>query len=396
MSSKTIQINPELFQISGNTTRKKRSPSQDPKKIKIKTGNDATKPKNMSTIKRNILKMIRNHQNEKRKKTATTSATSSTPTPTPIIPSLHPQTSEFKNDFKESLDFLSTLVTDVEKKQNQTIRRYPVNGSSLPTVQSANIDNSSFDFPTTPEIHQDPILLQKPPILLPPPKYGCLKNGKLPTYRTWLHQTRKQNPIIMPNPTPIPTNTPYSYNPSITYHSGSTPTNPINQTAGNIIPANIIPANIIPTNINPANPIYNKTDMETDLETKLRQISKIKQFSDKKQISQIKPWKIPKQKKTIRRTYYVGKSKVHPKVSVLISNKTIRANTALKTQNLKQTPISEVRKYLVKNGFIKGGTNAPNDVLREMYENAHLICGEIKNHNPENLLYNYFHTDLTA
>jgi hypothetical protein len=217
MSSKTIQINPELFQISENTTRKKRSSSQNPKKIKIKTGNEATKPKNMSTIKRNILKMIRNHQNEKRKQTTASSSVSALK-PSPIIPS---QTSEFKNDFKESLDFLSTLVTDVEKKQNQTIRRYPVNGSSLPIGPSAHIGESNYDFPTTPEIHQEPILLQKPPILLPPPKYGCLKNGNLPTYRTWLHQTRKHNPIaatytyspsIVSNPIQTHTNTPYSYN----------------------------------------------------------------------------------------------------------------------------------------------------------------------------------------
>jgi hypothetical protein len=63
----------------------------------------------------------------------------------------------------------------------------------------------------------------------------------------------------------------------------------------------------------------------------------------------------------------------------------------LKKQELKNIPIAEVRKYLLKHGFIKVGTNSPNDVLREMYENAKLICGEIKNHNPENLLYNYFH-----
>jgi hypothetical protein len=62
----------------------------------------------------------------------------------------------------------------------------------------------------------------------------------------------------------------------------------------------------------------------------------------------------------------------------------------MKTQNLKQIPINEVKNYLLKNGFIKVGTNAPNDVLREMYENTQMICGEIKNHNSENLLYNYF------
>jgi len=58
---------------------------------------------------------------------------------------------------------------------------------------------------------------------------------------------------------------------------------------------------------------------------------------------------------------------------------------------LKQTPINEVRKFLIKKGFIKIGTNSPNDVLRKMYETVSLVCGEIQNHNPENLLYNFIH-----
>ena len=43
----------------------------------------------------------------------------------------------------------------------------------------------------------------------------------------------------------------------------------------------------------------------------------------------------------------------------------------------------------MKRGFIKVGSTAPNDVLRKMYESATLICGEIQNHNPDNLLYNF-------
>ena len=40
---------------------------------------------------------------------------------------------------------------------------------------------------------------------------------------------------------------------------------------------------------------------------------------------QMRPKKM-KQKKTKRRTYKIGKSKILPKVSVLVSNKTIRNN----------------------------------------------------------------------
>jgi len=46
---------------------------------------------------------------------------------------------------------------------------------------------------------------------------------------------------------------------------------------------------------------------------------------------------------------------------------------------------------LIKKGFIKVGTPTPNDILRKMYESVVLICGEVQNHNPENLLYNYVH-----
>jgi glyoxylate carboligase len=98
---------------------------------------------------------------------------------------------------------------------------------------------------------------------------------------------------------------------------------------------------------------------------------------------------VPKRKKTLRRTYKIGKSKVLPRVSVLVSNRTIRNNISTKSQLLKQVDMSEVKKYLIKRGFIKVGSSAPNDVLRKMYEEAVLMCGELQNHNPENLLYNF-------
>ena len=100
-----------------------------------------------------------------------------------------------------------------------------------------------------------------------------------------------------------------------------------------------------------------------------------------------------KQKKTLRRTFKIGKSKVFPRVSVLVSNKTIRNNMTTKAQLLKQTPMPEVKKYLIKHGFIKVGSTAPNDVLRQMYESSMMVCGELQNHNPDNLLYNFFNSE---
>lgn len=320
---KTITINPELFNVNGgnNTTRKHKKDSMPlQNKIRVKETKEKA-PKKISTIKRNILKMIRNQQIEKKKKPEKEKDKE--------IPNQSIKT-DFQNDFNDTLEYLSVLTKDIEdKKKNETLRRY---SSPIPS-HKPSID--LFEIPKNPE----PIHLNTIPnaMLIPPPKYGCLKNGNLPTYRTWMNQTRKSLPI---------------------------------QTIGQ--------------------QIYEKKleDKIKDL-SRIQQQQKIESFA-KHATTDIKHYKKPKQKRILRRTFYVGRSKAFPKISVLVANKTIRANTQLKTQKLKQIPISDVKNYLLKNGFIKVGTNAPNDVLREMYENTQMICGEIKNHNPDNLLYNYF------
>jgi hypothetical protein len=367
---KTIQINPELFQLSGagKKTRKKRGDSEDKGKengkIRVKDPmSNGKKPPNVSTIKRNILKMIRNHQYDKKKnaeKEEKKGDSTNSTNPTWIEPKI---VSSFETDFNNSLKFLSELTTDVEKKkkeqqQNQTIRRYPVIESHIPVSGISEIPGISEIRPAYAS-EDIPYMIRPAPVqILPPPKYGCLKNGSLPTYRNWVTQ-KARNPI----PIPIPiTNNLTNY-----------------------------------TMVN-ARPVLGQAlalaQEPTELDKKIKELSRISQFEkqNKRENPRKNPaFRFPKQKRTIRRTYCIGKSKVHPRVSVLVSNKSIRANTTLKKQELKNIPIAEVRKYLLKHGFIKVGTNSPNDVLREMYENAKLICGEIKNHNPENLLYNYFH-----
>ena len=170
-NKKTIQINPDLFKINGgNTTRKKSSSLKNSDKIRIKT---QEKTKKMSTIKRNILKMIREHQDERRKR-KTDIHTEDIPISSPEINTLKKSSisQEFQNEFNESLEYLSNLTKDVDKKKEAyTIKRYP---SSIPSA----IPSSS---------------------ILSEPNYGCLKNGKLPTYRTWLNQTRKNYPSVQNN-----------------------------------------------------------------------------------------------------------------------------------------------------------------------------------------------------
>ena len=93
----------------------------------------------------------------------------------------------------------------------------------------------------------------------------------------------------------------------------------------------------------------------------------------------------------MRRTYKVGKQSENPQVSVLLSNRTIRRQTNRQLQVCKQTPIHEVKSFLIRRGLIKRSTIAPNKVLRKMYEDAKMICGEVYNRNPDVMLYNFMH-----
>jgi hypothetical protein len=183
------------------------------------------------------------------------------------------------------------------------------------------------------------------------PKWGCLKGGQLPTYRTF-HGTMKNTQ----RPKPVLELEPVATNPFLGI--GGAREEIIKQ-------------------------MSEKYQMGTVLENR----------NAVNNPTQIRKPKIKKQRKVVRRTYRLGKSKVFPRVSVLVSNKTVRKEINDKIHAMKETPMHEVRNYLVKNGFIKIGSSAPNDVLRRMYENLKIVNGDIKNHNTETLLYNFLKSD---
>ena len=375
---KTIQINPELFKVSGDNNKTRKARNKNPNQNPIKIRSNAPKEKNTSTLKRNILKMIREQQ-EKKKSTPPLYETEKTKTPTEI----------FNSEFDDSIQFLSKISKDAVREQNhpqqhhhlrnnQTIRQRPMIKPAMPSphIHSGLPPELSLEnmIPVETLRSTSPIQLRPhhttPTSAIYPP-YGCMKNGNLPTYRNWLNQTQRKYPgVTMGGGTGV------SEFPS----TSSSSSQGISSSSNHRTPV---------MGIAPFQQKYENT-----LNDKIKELSRIEKFSQKKNNpSSMKTAGNTlrrKQKKTLKRTYYVGKSKVFPKISVLVSNKTIRMKTNLKTQQLKQVPIQEVKKFLLKNGFIKIGTSAPIDVLRKMYESAQLICGVVKNHNPENLLYNYF------
>jgi hypothetical protein len=297
------------------------------KPIKIKNGG---KPLNKS-IKNNVLKEIRKYQ-EKNYNELLKDNTKVTDL-----------ADKFENDFKDSLEFMENIAKNHKQtKINETIKNHNASVENnfimkndinlIPVIIDKPVENlASMQMapPMAPPPPPPPPSMQ----MAPPPIFGCLKNGSLPTYRAYhnktlkTHSTQPQLPPVVAERIKSP--------------------------------------------------------------TELLLIEKIKQKEiEAKTQNQIKKQK--KYKKLLRRTYRAGKDRYKPKVGVLLPNKTIRSNVTTKIYLLKQTPIDEVRKTLVKKGFIKAGSSAPNNVLRKIYESIQLIDGDINNHNPDYLLHNFF------
>lgn len=239
--------------------------------------------------------------------------------------------SAVKSDFESSLEFLENVVKAPPAPKNSTLKHRPlINPYPIVDENVAILPPENIFEAILP-----PIIPSGPIMQLTKPNYGCLKGGTLPTYRAWKSQTQKTADVVLPKMT------------------------------------------------------------EEQNRAELRQFFK-KRKNEKRKMENAKlPLEMQnRQKRTMRRTFRVGKSKVYPKIGVLVSNRTIRNQIQSKCQLLKETPIEEVKKYLVKHGLIRVGCSTPNDVLRKIYESAMLMCGEINNHNPDNLLYNYFNNGI--
>jgi len=330
---KSIKIDPSLFTIpdSNNNTRKNKKKTSTGG-IKIKT---KPKQKKETLKKQSLLKMIRHHQEDKYKQLFDKNKKK-------VEPEEKPKQT-FKTSFQDSKDYLATLMQETQPvastPKNKTIkdRSNLLTNNDKQSGFVLDLSNLNDEQKTNiPEIKIEPDINITPvdnnEFKLPEqPGYGCLKNGSLPTYRNFFNKTKKNvNNIFQSAPVP-----------------------------------------------------------PTPLEIKTKEIlEKTKNYNNKNYGSIHRK---NKQKRIMRRTYRTGKSLKIPKITVLVSNKTIRNNTNLKIMKTKEVPITQVKRELIKRGLIRVGTITPNDVLRKMYETIELLCGDVQNYNKDNLLYNFIH-----
>jgi hypothetical protein len=400
-TKKTIQINPELFKVPG---------SAKTKKVRDKK----TKPiaVNPNALKKKLLSRIKEH---KKRETAQEK-------PTVIIDSER-KTGQVKDEFDESIEYLNILskqnkkkgINEVHKKQKEKLNRKTLKNPSLymnngynentPMVQlelpdelketliPVTIPPLQYIQPTIPEIH---INTAPETVIMPDTPYGCLKNGSKPTYREWHNKTRK-NPVVFDdmfsldpdiNPNAIPSESISSREKKLEVLRDHA--NKQKEIAAKVVEIgneNIITTITDDNTIN-LEPCIIADEPKTCIEP--IQISSTNKNTLSDIVSDIKENNSKNIKRTVKRKYNLGKSKINRKVGLLIKNNNTRKQVLDAHKDLKRESINDVKKYLKKHGFLKAGSLAPNDVVRKMYEST-MLTGDITNTNKDILMHNFMH-----
>jgi hypothetical protein len=350
---KPITINPDLFKLGGGT--KKERPSHN-KTQKISTIKNNIQP---NKLKRDLLQKIKNYkqkeknsnENVERKNIQNNDSNESNTGKKGIYKNLDTtENNEFQNEFMKSLNFLQQLS---QKGRNKTMKaNRPLINIDMPDNLKENNDSESKLTITNKENGDVP--------------YGCLKNGSKPTFRQWKNYTVKNTSYKEPQLVNLPVK--------------SEPINSVQYNQPNIIErsSNNVENNELSNEIN------------NEIKSEVSQVinNSIHQNQNTYSNSNSNNGYISTKTKTIK--YHLGKK--NRKVSILIKNAATRKKINAEHNKIKRSSVLEMKNYLRKHNLLKAGSEAPNDVIRKLYEQC-LLSGNINNTNKDNLLHNYLNDE---
>ena len=414
-TQKILQINPDLFKFNG----KKKSLTA--KEKKTKPIQDKTQSLKSNKLKKELLKKVKDYQKNKETEVIKDEKNKEKNEDMPgsnLFDSKDFENNDFEREFNKSLTFLHDLSKknkDRDKNKKKTLK-----------LSSTDVNI---------EIPKDCLIYNS----VKEPNYGCLKNGSKPTFRD-LNKTQKHNTN---NPKrlqlALENNTYYDHSefhnkyqtnnaittetnkPNIelkieekTSHEISSTNNLSNSKQVSKLNNEIINASYDYTNNYPNN-------KENDINDKVKndEVKNDEVINDEVIISDVLPSEvipsktiiskeddilskedtkdenikeesyIPKLRRITRTyKYKLGKKKDSKYIGLLIKNRETQKKIKQEVSQLKQQPIQNIKNFLREKNLIKLGSQAPNDVLRKLYEDS-VLAGEITNTNSNNLVHNY-------
>ena len=390
MSLKTIKVNPIFLASAGSGggssgfAAKNKTRKEKPSGVSLGQSN---------SIKKKLIARIKNFQHNKQ--------TTQTQETTEVD-------NQLNDAFGESVQFLDNLARDKEEqkreKKNTSLKKkqtynthlniatelppeldwnaiappqtpMPIAQMSMPTAQMpapiVQVPAPIAQMPTPTVQAPAPTVQWNSP---PQPSYSNLKTGGTrPTYRTWLRTTQKHKPSPAVKPSinileDIAAPLESEATPSELEHVidiSTDPAMPGAQTMSGSMSGSMPGAEAMPVaitdSLSPTAPSYMPS-----FKQKRKRITK-----------------------TLK--YKLGKH-ANGKVSVLIKNSQTRRKVQTEQALLKQKSILEIKNHLRSNNLLKAGSNAPSDVLRQLYEQS-ILAGQIENKSKDTLIHNYFNDE---
>jgi hypothetical protein len=409
MSNKTISINPSLFTI-GSKTKKNKEKKEKPKNVPLISPN---------VLKNKLLKRIKEHKQKETKNTEKNTSNANIISSQNKINSETNNLESYSDEFNDSINYLQTLSQQKkinEEKMNyekrkqklkEDLERKTVKNYKEMNELSVN-QNVQIDLPEElQQINQfqveDTSAISSNKNMYDPVPYGVLKNGSKPTYRNWTKTQKSQfvtNPDLALTIEGIDINKNNSErerrlgllrkkfkqkemieNAKVVEQLPTQMEEIITETNTEKIQFNL-------ESPNKNEKITEDIMMTQNLIQAPRNIMN-QSMNQSMEINSLDDSVINKKitKKIIKTKYTLGKSKIKNLVSILIKDRGTRKKILTAQKDLKKKSIQDIKNYLRDHNLIKIGSNAPNDVIRKLYESA-MLAGEITNNNTEILLHN--------
>ena len=392
-TQKILQINPELFKFNNGKKNSKK------KEKKTKPVLDKTVSINSNKIKKELLKRVKDYQKNKELETQKEEKKEEALQGNNLFNKSEFENSDFEREFNKSLTFLHELAKKKKEKRNKTLK--------------TSVIDVNIEIPIDSNIYNN----------VKQPSYSCLKNGSKPTLRQ-LNKTQKINNQGCGKKLTIDLNNNKYYEAKANIIVNDTTTN--NNTNINT-QSPLQEIEIKPQELKIQSQELEIKPIELQIQTQELQLKPEKiQIQNDNQDTQVKPviysyaneasnysdtnlntvstttletlksseedsisLHIPKINRTTRTyKYTLGKKNGARHIGLLIKNRETQKRIKQEVSQLKQQPIQEIKNYLRTKNLIKLGSQAPNDVLRKLYEDS-ILAGEVTNNNASNLVYNF-------